>query len=157
VKQTGFVYSTDYGWTFSRDSALSAQGSKLGLVQFTGANEITASWFNINSGGTIVAKRAVATNVVAVRNRETIPFTCSPNPAQNLVTVQFTLPKTERVWLKLYSMLGQEVAQILDENLPAGEHKRLLDLSHELLGQSVYFLHLQTLTIFQQQTIQVLR
>jgi hypothetical protein len=126
-------------------------------VQFTGANEITASWFNINSGGTIVAKRAVATNVVAVRNRETIPFTCSPNPAQNLVTVQFTLPKTERVWLKLYSMLGQEVAQILDETLPAGEHEKALDIRWWSLPQGTYFLRAQTPTFFQQQLLQVMR
>lgn len=145
VKQTGFVYSTDYGWTFSRDSAISAQGSKLGLVQFTGANELTASWFNVNNGGTIVAKRAALTNVVSVRsNTEGISYSLAPNPAQDIATVKFTLKQSERVSLKLFDAFGQEVAHILDETLPAGEHSRSLDTRHWSLSSGVYFVQSTT-------------
>ena len=35
-----------------------------------------------------------------------IRFTVSPNPASNLTSVHFTLPKAERVSLKLYNTLG---------------------------------------------------
>ncbi len=130
VKQTGFVYSTDYGWTFSKDSALSATGSKLGLVQFTGGNEITASWFNVNNGGTIVAKRAAISSPVAVRLSEIPQYSVSPNPAQNLITVKCTLPTSERISLKIFNVLGQEIATILDEILPAGEHTQSLNIGH---------------------------
>jgi hypothetical protein len=160
LKQTGFVYSTDYGFTFSNDSALSATGSKLGLVQFTGANEITASWFNVNNGGTIVAKRATIGGTVSVRGAEQTPFSSysiAPNPASDLVRVQFTLPKSERVSLKLFNALGQEVAQILDETLSAGEHEQSLMLSRWSLVNGAYFVRLQTSTIFQQQSLQVMR
>jgi hypothetical protein len=81
----------------------------------------------------------------------------SPNPAQNLVTVKFTLPKSERVSLKIYNTLGQEVAQVFDEALSAGEHERSLDIRHWSLGQGVYFMRLQTPTIFYTQTVQVIR
>ena len=144
AKQTGFVYSTDYGWTFSKDSALSAQGSKLGLVQFTGTNELTASWFNVNNGGTIVAKRAAITTAVSVRTNEVIPFAIAPNPAQNIVTVKFTLTKSERISLKLFNALGQEIAQILDGNLPVGNYEKSLDISRWSSVSGAYFLQLQT-------------
>ncbi|MCU0426606.1 MAG: T9SS type A sorting domain-containing protein [Candidatus Kapabacteria bacterium] len=81
----------------------------------------------------------------------------SPNPAQDLVTVKFTLTKSERVSLKIFNTLGQEVAQILDETLSAGEHEKSLDIRHWSLVNGAYFLRLQTLTIFQHQTVQVMR
>jgi hypothetical protein len=71
-------------------------------------------------------------------------FVISPNPAQDLVTVKFTLTKSERVSLKLYNTLGQEVAQILDETLPIGEHERSFDASRWSLGSGTYFVQLKT-------------
>ncbi len=49
-------------------------------------------------------------------------FAVAPNPASEFVRVNFTLAKSERVQLSLYSTLGQELAQILDAELSAGEH-----------------------------------
>ena len=143
TKQTGFAYSTDYGFTFSKDSALSATGSKLGLVQFTGSNEITASWFNVNNGGTVVAKRAVLGNTVSVRFAEPQSFSLFPNPAQNLVTVNFTLPQSQRVSLKVFNVLGQEIATILDETLPAGEYVKSLNIGQWSLMNQTLFVQLK--------------
>ncbi|MCU0426602.1 MAG: T9SS type A sorting domain-containing protein [Candidatus Kapabacteria bacterium] len=84
-------------------------------------------------------------------------FSVSPNPAQNLVTVKFTLPTAERVLLKIFNTLGQEVAQILDETLSAGEHERSLDIRDWSLGQGVYVVRLQTPTTTNVQHVQVLR
>ena len=109
VKQTGFVYSTDYGFTFSKDSALSAMGSKLGLVQFTGANEITASWFNVNNGGTVVAKRASVGNMVAVHEIAVLEASIAPNPASGVITLRLPSPTQARV--RVMNMLGSEVLQ----------------------------------------------
>ncbi len=89
--------------------------------------------------------------------RDNTTISISPNPAQDLVKVKFTLTKSERVSLKVFNALGQEVAQILDMEIAAGEHTQSLDIRHWSLGQGVYFVRLQTPTIFQQQTLQVIR
>ncbi|MCU0426605.1 MAG: T9SS type A sorting domain-containing protein [Candidatus Kapabacteria bacterium] len=68
----------------------------------------------------------------------------SPNPAQNLICVKFTLSKSERVSLKVFNALGQEVAQILDVEMGAGTHEKSLDINRWSLGQGIYFLQLQT-------------
>ncbi len=84
-------------------------------------------------------------------------FSITPNPAQNFVSIKFTLLKPERISLKLFNALGQEVAQMFDETLSAGEYERSLDISYWSLSSGAYFLRLQTPTIFQQQTVQVIR
>jgi len=45
-----------------------------------------------------------------------------PNPFNPSTTIQYQLPVDSRVSLKLYDMLGREVATLLDEERPAGFH-----------------------------------
>lgn len=87
---------------------------------------------------------ALRTTSVMNTSQGKVPMIISPNPAQNLVNVKFTLTMSERVSLKIFNALGQEVAQIFDETLPAGEHTRSLDMSHWLLLSGAYFLQLNT-------------
>lgn len=147
AKQVGFVYSADYGYTYSRDSTLSGTGSKLVLVQFTGANEITASWFNTNNGGAVVAKRAILTGGgVGVKNNEISALHIAPNPVSYQVVVQLTLSKAERVRCRLYNTLGAEVVQILDADIAAGVHTLPLSLPATFLPNGSYFVRLETAT-----------
>lgn len=81
----------------------------------------------------------------------------SPNPVQSLATLRFALTTSEHVSLKIFNALGQEVAQILDADLGAGEQSQSLDISHWSLVSGTYFLRLQTSTFFFTQTVQVLR
>lgn len=41
------------------------------------------------------------------------------NPATN---ISFSIPKAEQVTIKIYSLLGQEVATLIDQKLDAGRH-----------------------------------
>jgi hypothetical protein len=81
----------------------------------------------------------------------------SPNPASEVVRVQFTLSKPEPVTLTIFNALGQKVAQVLDEILSAGEYEKLLDISQWSLGQGVYFVRLQTPTLFYTLPIHIMR
>lgn len=78
------------------------------------------------------------------KSRKVEGLKVSPNPTQDLVTVKFTLTKSERVSLKVFNTLGQEVARILDETLSAGEYERSFDISHWSLGSGIYFMQLNT-------------
>ena len=78
-----------------------------------------------------------------------------PNPASALAHVKFTLPKAERVSLKIFSVLGVEVSSLLDADLSAGEHS--IPFSLIFSPSSVLFLRLQTATFSIIKPIQILR
>jgi len=45
-----------------------------------------------------------------------------PNPFNPNTTIEFSIPKTEYVMLKIYNLLGQEVASLVSEKLKAGSY-----------------------------------
>jgi L-ascorbate metabolism protein UlaG (beta-lactamase superfamily) len=59
-----------------------------------------------------------------------------PNPFNPSTKIEFTLPKSEFVELKVYTILGEEIATVVDGKLPAGYHTYEFNGSN--LASSVY-------------------
>lgn len=78
-----------------------------------------------------------------------------PNPFNSSTTIRFSLPKTEHVTLKIFDILGREVATLVDEELNPGEHSVLYD-TKDLPG-GVYCYRLTTPTFSQTKSMEVLR
>jgi len=64
-----------------------------------------------------------------------------PNPFNPSTTIQYQLPADSRVSLKVYDMLGREVATIVNEERPAGYHEVRWIASNAASG--VYFYRLE--------------
>ncbi len=64
-----------------------------------------------------------------------------PNPFNPTTTIEFALPKSSRATLKVFDLLGREVATLVDENLPAGVHKAEWNAGG--ISSGVYFYRLQ--------------
>ncbi len=60
-----------------------------------------------------------------------------PNPFNPSTVISFALPKSENVTLKIYNILGSEVATVLNKTLNAGNHKIEFDASN--LSSGTYF------------------
>ena len=45
-----------------------------------------------------------------------------PNPFNPVTTIQFTLPKTDYTLLKVYDLLGREIATLAEGEIEAGTH-----------------------------------
>ncbi|MCP4633268.1 MAG: T9SS type A sorting domain-containing protein [candidate division Zixibacteria bacterium] len=60
-----------------------------------------------------------------------------PNPFNPSTKIHFALPQSEHVILKVYNLMGQEVATLLDENIQAGSHD--VDFDGRDLSSGVYF------------------
>ncbi len=59
-----------------------------------------------------------------------------PNPFNPTTTIRFGLPQQSRVTLKIYNLLGEEIATLIDETRPAGFHAAVWD-GRDQAGQSV--------------------
>ncbi|NIT59084.1 MAG: T9SS type A sorting domain-containing protein, partial [Aliifodinibius sp.] len=60
-----------------------------------------------------------------------------PNPFNPTTTIEFTLPQSGFVTLKVYNILGQEVATLLQAHKPAGSYAVNFDASE--LTSSIYY------------------
>jgi hypothetical protein len=92
--------------------------------------------------------RAYATFTTAVGEQEVelVPRSISlsqnyPNPFNPGTKIKFSLPQTGHATLKIYNMLGQEVATLIDGEMIAGEHE--VDWRPSGLPSGVYSYRLQ--------------
>ncbi len=63
-----------------------------------------------------------------------------PNPFNPVTVIPFTLPKSGKVELKVFNMLGKEVVTVLEQNVPPGKHAVMFNGS--TLASGVYFYRL---------------
>ncbi|MBW7888533.1 MAG: VCBS repeat-containing protein, partial [Bacteroidetes bacterium] len=61
-----------------------------------------------------------------------------PNPFNPTTTIQYAIPTESFVTLKVYNMLGQEVATVVNENLKAGKYSATFNASRLASGVYVY-------------------
>lgn len=69
-----------------------------------------------------------------------------PNPFNPSTTISFDLPKESHVTLKVYNVLGQQVALLADGFYQAGRFRVLLDATHLPSGLYIYRLHANELS-----------
>jgi hypothetical protein len=72
---------------------------------------------------------------------EEVTLTSYPNPARRQGTVEYALPEGKKVTLRLYDVLGREVATLAAGRKDAGRHRVQLDADR--LASGVYFGRLQ--------------
>jgi hypothetical protein len=65
-----------------------------------------------------------------------------PNPFNPTTTIKFALPKPSVVSLKIFNIVGEEVAKLVSEELQAGIHQAIWNANGFPSG--VYFYRLQT-------------
>ena len=84
--------------------------------------------------------------VVSVKNEEPVlqSFTLEqnyPNPFNPSTTIRYSIPTSEFVTLKVYDVLGNEVATLVNEEKPAGSFE--VNFSAVELSSGIYFYKLQ--------------
>ena len=61
-----------------------------------------------------------------------------PNPFNPLTMIKFELPGSSKVTMKIFNLLGEEVATLLSSSLPSGIHSLTWDASHMTSGVYLY-------------------
>ncbi len=78
-----------------------------------------------------------------------------PNPFNPSTTIRFSLPYRSHITLKVFDLLGREVASLANEELDFGEHSIMF--SGNELSSGVYFYRLTTPTFSQTKQLQIVR
>ena len=65
-----------------------------------------------------------------------------PNPFNPSTTISYSIPKQTHVSLKVYDVLGKEVAELVNEEMSSGSYK--LDFDASNLSSGIYFYTLRT-------------
>jgi hypothetical protein len=61
-----------------------------------------------------------------------------PNPFNPTTVISYQLSADSRVKLKVYNVLGQEVATLVDEQRQAGYHQEVFDATSHASGMYIY-------------------
>ena len=64
-----------------------------------------------------------------------------PNPFNPMTVVEYALPKASRVSLVIYNLRGEEIARLVEGEIPAGNHSAIWNASN--VSSGIYFYRLQ--------------
>ena len=65
-----------------------------------------------------------------------------PNPFNPATTIEFSIPETQRVTLKVYNLMGQEAVTLVDGELQAGYHATKWHAGN--MASGIYFYRLMS-------------
>jgi hypothetical protein len=160
----GMVASEFYGYNYSYHASDTIQPGKGYWVKVNHAGSLTLSSASIAAGQTAI--RIVATSdqppsppgiesVVPDLPKETKLEQNYPNPFNPSTIIQFSLPKATHVTLKVFNLLGQEVATLVSGEVAAGWHVQELNAAN--LSSGMYFYRLQAGTYSETKRLVVLK
>jgi hypothetical protein len=112
----------------------------------------TPPTYNPNTNWELIPKEVLFTSIDSItstkyrESRKRFPTTFQilqnyPNPFNPTTTIEFDLPKTSEVSLKVFNILGEEVATLVSDRLSAGSYSYDWDASN--LASGVYLYRMQ--------------
>lgn len=146
VMDKGLFLSTNGGTDWTDINKGLFKGSLQSLSVSYIAWDTIYAW--LNEGG-LVKRGAIEVGLTKVRENRTvnIPQEISlqqnfPNPFNPTTTITFSLSSNFNTTLKVYDILGKEVATLVNENLSPGKYS--IQFNATKLSSGIYFYRLQT-------------
>ncbi len=142
----GIFKTTNSGRNWNRE-----QTSQFGSAIYYDLNVLTDSivyaggnlrFLYTNSGGQVGVKELNST----IPDNYTL-FQNFPNPFNPITNIEFSLPQKSFVKLKVYNLLGKEMATLVNENLSAGKFR--YEFNATLFTSGIYFYNLETENFFE--------
>ena len=115
-----------------------------GKVAFMGTSAYLAYYFDDSNGGGVWRREAAQLSTPTHANKQPTDFQLEqnyPNPFNPSTTITYQLPIASNVSLKVFDMLGREVATLVNERQNAGQYQVRFDATR--LASGMYFYRLQ--------------
>jgi len=110
--------------------------------------------------GRIDAYAALQSIITSVDDDNSVPVEFSlsqnyPNPFNPSTTINFSIPEQTNVSLKVYDVLGKEVAELVNKEMSTGFYKVNFDASH--LSSGIYFYRISAGSFMQTKKMMLVR
>ena len=122
--QRNFIYTPDPGFSGLDSVQIMAKDDK-------GATEIGVHYFDVQYLS--LANTTIPNQFEFYQNY--------PNPFNPTTTIEFSIPQTEFVTIKVYNVVGNEITTLINDELSTGNHSIKWDGSQEPSG--VYFVQIE--------------
>jgi photosystem II stability/assembly factor-like uncharacterized protein len=130
----GIYKTTDYGTTWTTDYTAPA------VLWHIALSRTGAAGYAVGASGGVSKNPLLFTGVIPISGEVPSSFYLAqnyPNPFNPQTTINFSLPKSAFVSLKVYDVLGNEVLNLVNENKTAGNYAVRVDGTK--LSSGVYF------------------
>jgi hypothetical protein len=140
--QASQLYTASYYWSYQGMSLLN--NGKILITGGTTSNDYNTNFTPVNN--TVLVSLSPVTGVIENDLNRNQPTTYRlsqnyPNPFNPATTISFSLPSKSFVSLKVFDMIGKEVATIVSEEMSAGSYSRRWNAAS--LPSGIYFYRLQ--------------
>jgi len=142
TRGAGIYYSNNNGVTFT--SAYTAPTGTYTHLDLALSGLCVKGWA-VSNNGAITKIDGNPTGIIPISGEVPAAFSLSqnyPNPFNPSTNFNFALPKSTFVSIKIYDVIGREVAVLSNDVRPAGTYKVEFDASN--LPSGIYFYSLQT-------------
>ncbi len=135
------LHTTDRGGTWS--TQYTGVPTSFMSIHFTDAD---TGWA-VGNLGTIMHTTIGGTGIIEDKSFIEVPAELilaqnKPNPFSQTTEIRFSIPKREHVTLKVYNIIGQDVATLVDNELEAGEFR--VNFNARNLPNGIYLYRLNT-------------
>jgi choice-of-anchor A domain-containing protein/uncharacterized repeat protein (TIGR01451 family)/TQXA domain-containing protein len=141
---SGKVYASSYTNGIMASTDNGSTWSSLGMSGY-GVSTVVVSSSNVYAGTRdgVIYKITNNAQVTATEGTTEVPTTYQlaqnyPNPFNPTTTIQFSVPQTSRVMIRVFNSIGQEVAVLADQEFSSGVHKVSFDASRLSSGMYIY-------------------
>lgn len=122
----------DYNWAASEYFQIVAENHNLQGINF---------WFDKIQ---ILDPVQVYIHTDEIVTRDFCLYQNYPNPFNPKTTIEFSIPNTEFITLKIYNLLGEEVTTLVSKELTSGSYK--IDWNASNFSSGIYICHMETNT-----------
>lgn len=154
---SGIWHTPNNGETWEQTFSSSTSGGALSCISFFANFQ---NGLAVGPSGLILRGSWILNPVLAVENEEGVPACYSlepnyPNPFNSVTRIEFSIPRSSVVTLKLFDLLGREVAMLVSGQRDAGKHTIEWDTGGYSSG--VYFYRLQVDNYIRTRTMVLLK
>lgn len=135
------------GFSESGFSNNSGHTASLAGADFDNDGDLDLASANLNTGSVSIFKNDNTVGIITLNTQEIRDYKLEqnyPNPFNPLTSFNFSIPKDEQIIIKVYNILGKEVAEIFNGFREKGTYRIDFNASNYGLHSGIYFYRLQT-------------